>query len=214
MASRMIHYAITKCIVEVMEVKDINRLYLGSILPDAYNSNIKSAQDSHYKEMIGNGIFTYNLTKFRDLFMNKIKEDDLYLGYYLHLIQDILYRQFVYYGYNWKTTIAGNVSKLHNDYHLINTYVINKYRLSNDICIPKDFLEEEIFSLYPFDTKQLLCDLKGDFIPYREGNIFFFTEKMADEYIEKATAMCISEVSELKTGGVLLDERQYAWARR
>jgi len=37
---------------------------------------------------------------------------------------------------------------------------------------------------------------------------------MADEYIEKATAMCISEVSELKTGGVLLDERQYAWARR
>lgn len=220
LASRIIHYAITKYIAEIIKIKDINRLYLGSILPDAYNLDTyntasTTAQNSHYKETICNGTLkTYNLTKFRNQFINKMKEDDLYLGYYLHLVQDIIYRQFVYDDYKWNPTITGNVSKLHNDYHLINTYVIKKYELKNSIYIPEKFLEEEIFSIYPFGIEQLLHDLKEDFIHYSEGNIFFFTEKMADEYIKRASHICLQEVAAIKSGGVLLDEKQYAWLKK
>lgn len=215
MASRIIHYAITKYIAEIIEIKDINRLYLGSILPDAYNPTSTTTQNSHYKETICNGALkTYNLTKFRDYFLNKMKEDDLYLGYYLHLIQDIIYRQFVYDDYKWNPKIIGNVSKLHNDYRLINTYVIKKYELKNSIDIPKNFLEEEIFSIYPFGIEQLLHDLEEDFNTYSKGDIFFFTEKMADEYIKRASDICLQEVAAIKSGGALLDEMQYAWLRQ
>lgn len=34
---------------------------------------------------------TYDLTAFRSRFGRKVMTDDLYLGYYLHLVQDLLF---------------------------------------------------------------------------------------------------------------------------
>lgn len=143
-----------------------------------------------------------------------MKSDDLYLGYYLHLIQDIIYRQFVYDDYKWNPTIEGNVEKLHNDYHLINTYVIQKYALENDIDFQEKFSKEEIFEIYPFGIDQLQIDLQNDFIPYSEGKIFFFTEQMADEYIHRAAEVCMKEIEAVRAEGELLDENRYAWKSR
>lgn len=55
-----------------------------------------------------------------------MKTDDLYLGYYLHLVQDICYRHFVYDKYKWNPMIPGNVEKLHKDYSIINIYVATR----------------------------------------------------------------------------------------
>ncbi|SFP84429.1 hypothetical protein SAMN04487928_109119 [Butyrivibrio proteoclasticus] len=38
-----------------------------------------------------------------------MRQDDLYLGYYLHLVQDMCYRHFVYDKYHWNPMIPGNV---------------------------------------------------------------------------------------------------------
>jgi hypothetical protein len=214
MASRIIHLAITKIITQNLIVHDINKLYLGTILPDAYNINGPSTKVSHYKEDICNGTKkTYNLTKFRTLFLQKIQVDDLYLGYYLHLIQDILYRKFVYHDYKWNPKIPGNVQKLHNDYRLINTYIIKNYNIKNNIDIPENLQDEELNNIYPFDLNQLITDMKSDFIPYEKGETFFFTENMADEYIKKAVELCLKEIKALKEKSPLLDEMQYAWRK-
>lgn len=214
MASRIIHLAITKIILQNIMFQDANKMYLGTILPDAYNINGPSTDISHFKENVCDGTKkTYNLTKFRTMFMDKIHTNDLYLGYYLHLIQDIVYRRFVYNDHNWNPTIPGNVQKLHNDYRLINTYVIDKYNLLNNIDISDTFQDEEINKIYPFDLKQLLNGLENDFIPYKEGEIFFFTDKMADEYIEKAVELCLEEINALRNRTSLMDEMQYAWRK-
>ena len=72
----------------------------------------------------GNSKKTYNLDKFISLFRNEIKSDDLYKGYYLHLIQDMIFRNLVYCKYKWNPTIPGTVLRLHNDYRLLNVYLI------------------------------------------------------------------------------------------
>ncbi|MDF2800553.1 MAG: hypothetical protein K0S61_456 [Anaerocolumna sp.] len=45
------------------------------------------------------------------------------------------------------------------------------------------------------------------------SRIFFFTEKMANEYINKAVEICLQEIKALKEKSPLLDEMQYAWRK-
>lgn len=214
MASRIIHLAVTMKIKNEIQIEDENRLKLGTILPDAYN-NPTTTENSHFKKNVCEETKkTYNLTKFRELFRENIKSDDLYLGYYLHLIQDLVYRQFVYDEYHWNPTIPGNVEKLHNDYSLINTYVITQYHLPDDIYIPKDFEKEAINEMFHFDLPRFMDELKTDFVSCAKGESFFFTSDMADEYIEKAADICIREAEAIQNGSFLLDEIEYAWKRK
>lgn len=212
MASRIIHLAIGKSIEQIIGVTDSNRFSLGCILPDVYSSKATSEHNTHYKEKVCNGTKkTYNLDKFRTQFQNKLLDDDLYLGYYLHLIQDIVYREFVYKDYQWNPMISGNVKALHNDYALLNAYVIEKYKLVNNIVVPLKFEVERINNLYSFEMGRLVDDLKFDFQPYKKGDIFFLTENMVDEYIDRAVQMCIDEVKALRNGKPLLNALDYAW---
>lgn len=42
--------------------------------------------------------------------------------------------------------------------------------------------------------------------------IFFFTEEMADAFIELAVNVCRKEMKAIRSGGVLLDEMEYTWS--
>ncbi len=92
MASNIIHYAITCELIKRRQFDNPDRLKLGSILVDAgYNGN------SHMKISVAGGHKnTYDLDGYRITYGELMKQDDLYLGYYLHLIQDFIYRHFVY----------------------------------------------------------------------------------------------------------------------
>ena len=198
MASRIMHLAIADGIVKETNIQDINRFNLGIILPDAYSSGINTAV-SHFKtKILGGTKITYKLEYFRDTYNTEILEDDLYLGYYIHLIQDILYRDFVYDKYKWDPMPEGNVEKLHNDYRLLNTYIIEKYGISNELHIPEEIKKERLFHIYPFDLQQLDKSFQSDFKPYREGKEFFFTTNMVDEYIEKTMSKCVMEINALR----------------
>lgn len=211
MASTIMHLTIADDISKQIEIKDINRFRIGSIITDAY-MNRYDRKISHFKDKIENGSkVIIKLTEFREKYGDKIINDDLYLGYYMHLIQDILYRQFVYGEYNWDPRPKGNVAALHNDYALINSYLIEKYNVSSEISIPSGIEDEEILNICSFNLENLMGNLKCYFIPHSEGENFFFTNEMADEYIQKAIPICVKEIEALRKGSFLMDEVEYAW---
>ena len=210
MASRIIHLAITDSISKEYEYKDKNRLHLGSILPDAATSG-----NSHLKIILCDETKkTYDLTGFRSSFLSKMLEDDLYLGYYLHLVQDLYFRNFVYDRYHWDPSPPGNIERLHNDYALLNQYVIQKYTLSNTITVPVSFDEEPLNQLGGFSIHEFLIEMKADFQSHSTGTTFFFTKEMADEFIAYACEKCMQEIYSLFHDLGCLDERALAWQRR
>lgn len=214
MASRILHLAVAEKIVERTIIKDKNRFWLGVILPDAYCDCVPKA-DSHLKIRIcGGSKKTYDLQRFQNTFGGKITTDDLYMGYYLHLIQDLVYRRLVYEKYNWNPRVPGNVMRLWNDYKLINPYVIRNYGLKNNLSISENFADEEIHTLYPFDTDTLCDNLNHDFIEAEntpDEAAFFFTKDMADEFISKAADVCIAEIEAIREGKYIVKYNDYAW---
>lgn len=211
MASRIIHLAIINILAEKYEFKDINRLKIGATLPDAAAPG-RDTQDSHLKLLIcGLTKKTYDFTRYRREFGRKMREDDLYLGYYLHLVQDILFRYFMYELHHWGSRLPGNVERLHRDYELINTYVVRKYHLHNDIVIPADFAFEPIHDLYPFGYENFYEELQRDYEPCGEGSLFFFTEKLADDFIGMAAELCARELEAFRQGEPGIDEYEWAW---
>lgn len=210
MASRIMHLAITDSISKKYKYKDKNRLELGSILPDAATSG-----NSHLRIMISGGMRkTYDLTAFRSYFLSKMLEDDLYLGYYLHLVQDLYFRNFVYHRYHWDPLPPGNVERLHRDYALLNQYVVQKYALSNTITVPSSFDEEPLNKLGCFSICEFLADMRSDFQSSLTGTAFFFTKEMADEFIVYACEKCEQEIHSLLNGSDCVDERAMAWQRK
>lgn len=55
MASRVMHLAIAAEIMKQEPIKDINRFRLGVILPDAYNRNVQTVNNSHLKYTTADG---------------------------------------------------------------------------------------------------------------------------------------------------------------
>lgn len=72
--------------------------------------------------------------------------------------------------------------------------------------------KESIFDLYPFGIYHLLGELSADFAKEVTGDIFFFTEGMADLFISKATNICLKEIEALNRGERYIDEFQCQWA--
>lgn len=209
MASSIIHYAITCELIKRRQFNNPDRLKLGSILVDpGYNGN------SHMKISVAGGHKnTYDLDGYKSIYGELMKQDDLYLGYYLHLIQDILYRHLVYDKYHWNPLIPGNVEKLHRDYAIGNFYVVQKYNLKNEVTIPADFDKEPINQVCSFDLEGLVQNMNSYFEPSEEDDIFFFTKEMADEYIAEAVGYCIQELDNLECQNAGTDGYLSAWNR-
>ena len=110
MASSMIHLAITQELLKKgafarWDLKDPARLRLGAVLPDgAVRGN------SHLKQCICEGTrFHYDLEFYREHYGPRMRTDALYLGYYLHLVQDTFFRNFIYGECHFDSSVPGNV---------------------------------------------------------------------------------------------------------
>ncbi len=214
MASRIIHNAIATAVAERYPIRDQARFLLGALLPDAYTPE-RSTRDSHLKISLENGQKkTYDLDRFRSLFREELTTDDLYRGYYLHLIQDLCFRDFVYNRHGWDPSVPGNVARLHKDYALANRYVAEHYRVTCPLELPKGFSEERICMLYPFDVERLVADLEADVSETVTGEPFFFTTAMADAFLAIATESSLSELAALDRGTGLADMHQLAWSNQ
>ena len=213
MASGIVHMAIASELAGKVSFSDMNRLKLGEVLPD-FSTVGNIMGNSHLKIKVMDGKkSSYDFDRFRVLFGERMLKDDLYLGYYLHLVQDILYRHYVYDRHGWNPTIPGNVERLHNDYRIVNWYVISKYGLKNDLVIPEDFGREELNQICSIDTQGMMEDMKRFFQPVEEEPIFFFTKEMTDEFIAEAVVFCEKEVEKLRRGEPGIDMTEYGWSR-
>ncbi|SCZ76880.1 hypothetical protein [Pseudobutyrivibrio xylanivorans] len=211
MASSIVHLAITNELTKKIDFTDTNRLKFGAILVDAGIKGEKE-RNAHLKIFVNEGTKkTYDFDRYRQEFGEKMLSDDLYMGYYLHLVQDALYRQYVYVRHSWNPHKQGNVERLHKDYGIVNQYVINKYQLENDVVIPEDFANEDLNQISEFDLPNFMANLNDYFQPIKEEPIFFFTKEMSDEFINEAIDFCTKEIEKIRSGKPGIDMMEYAW---
>ena len=137
--------------------------------------------------------------------------DDLYLGYYLHLVEDVLHRRFMYTDHGFDPRVPGYVERLHRDYAVTNAHVIEAYGLREDMVKPVDLTGQRILELGGFDIPGLIRALHGYFQPVPETEAFIFTEQMADELIRESASLCEAELAALRGGGVPLSALDWVW---
>ena len=208
MASGIVHLAITKQVCEKYVCKDRNRLNFGVVLPDF----AKDRQAAHLRAVVwGRNKRTYDLNRFRAEYGARLLQDDLYLGFYLHLVQDVVHRHFMYDRHHWNPTIPGNVDRLHNDYAILNRYVRERYDLVNNLVVPEGFVDEQLAWITEFYPEGLLDAMDGFFRETGQGDIYFFTKAMADELIEEAAETCLRELEALGNGTSIMDSYDLAW---
>ena len=178
MASSIVHLAITNELTKKIVFKDPAGLKFGAVVVDAGVGGNQFG-NTHMKVFVEDGKKkTYDLDRYREMFGERMLTDDLYMGYYLHLVQDSLYRHYVYDIHHWNPRIPGNVERLHKDYEILNRYIIDKYRLINDLTVPEGFEKEDINRLGDFDTDELLRNMNKFFSPVDEEPFFFFTRAL------------------------------------
>lgn len=115
------HYAITDKILQLFPMHDGARLRFGAVLPDA-SQNKRKTHFRVYSEKLG--IRLYDLEAYRAQFGECMQKDDLYLGYYLHLIEDALYRKTLYDTFGWNPYTPESTARMHHDYTLLNRHFI------------------------------------------------------------------------------------------
>lgn len=214
MAQYTLHLAMAKLIAEKVNIKNENRFALGQVLPDAVCDR-ENRDKSHYIVSLDNGkSVAYDFEQFASTYNERIINDELYLGYYMHLVEDAFYRKLLYRDYGLRDVgrYPEKVAVLHNDYHLINRYLVGKYRLKNELIIPGDFEREEIYRIAGFgDLEIYMKERQQDFHESIAGTTVYFTEDMADEYIEKYLSPCVEEIRAVRSGKKVLKTKDYKW---
>lgn len=201
MASSLMHLAISEGLLGDIARPELFRL--GSVLPDAEN------QSGHFRAVTPDGkLKYYDLARFRASYPALADGDDFALGYYMHLAQDMAYRQFVYSEHHWNSSIPGNVHHLHDDYRRLNPILVRKYALVDDLTLPEG-LSHPLLSP---SAAAFLENLRRDFRPCApDGPAFFLTREMANQFIDRALLMCKRELAALRRGTTSLDPMAYAY---
>ncbi len=205
------------------------RLRLGSVLSDSAPKHAGHLVIRFSDPVSGRMKKTYDLTGFRERFGDLLLTDGLYLGYYLHLVGDIVQRGMLYGETGYDPRVPENVARLHRDYEALNPYVIETYGLQAPPTlrsagireVPHGSLEDEaLFSLAPFRAAEFLEDMRRDFAPRQTAReaCVFFTPAMTDEFVRRAVLASEREILALlyPYGGarqayVPLDELAAAW---
>jgi len=207
MASRIMHLAVAESIIRGADIADEDRFRFGCILPDSAPQGV----NSHLRARLPDGRKIYDLDSFRSAVGGLLPTDGLCLGYYMHLLQDIVFRDYVYRECGWNSKIPGNVDRLHNDYRLLNAGLIAQYNLSAELSVPVSFDQSPLMRLASFNGRKVCDDLHEDFTLPGEGKLFFFSMEMAQIYISRASELCLRELSALRRGEKPLDALTYAY---
>lgn len=192
-------------------VSDEKRFLLGSILPDGVAGRDKDR--SHFK--VRTDALTYiDFEAFRTQYLPAMQQDDLYLGYYMHLVEDALYRSYIYQDRFTMPRCREEVEALHRDYHILNAHIVGRYHLRNILqgeCFPQ---VPAIGGITDFRIRDSLTRLGQEFTEQTEGATVYLTEAMVDEFIETALPVAMEEVKHFRTGAFHLKVRDYTWAKR
>ena len=213
MAQRTIHYLLGEDLIG-LGVRDADRFRIGNVLPDAIE-DLVFRNLTHFQldtEKDGKSVRISDFERFRREFAPLVETDDLYLGYYMHLVEDACYRIFWQKARLFERSMTREkVAILHNDYHLLNAYIVSRYHIRDELVMPGHFETEPINRIYPFLLKDFLAEMRGDFTEHPEGKTVFMTEELLEEYLSDATDVCRDALRRILTGGEPLDPMDLAW---
>ena len=208
MAQRTIHYLFGEMISGQIKLTDKKRFLLGSILPDAIDPADRST--SHFK--VKTDAYKYfDFAAFRNQYFDLMLRDDLYLGYYMHLVEDAFYRAFFYTDRYTMPRSKAEVPVLHNDYHILNGYIVRKYQLHNILDSTFSLENEPICHIAPFRIGEFLREMACDFTEQTEGEPVFLTKDSLDAYVNTYPPLAIEEANSIRSGSSLLTPTDYAW---
>ena len=208
MAQRTIHYLFGEMISHQIELADKERFLLGSILPDAIEPCDRNK--SHFKVKTPTHKY-FDFEAYRKRYFDLMLRDDLYLGYYMHLVEDAFYRAFVYQDRFTMPHSKEEVPILHRDYHILNSYVVSNYQIHNILKQDYTLEHEQINDIVPFRIRAFLDEMSGDFTEHTTGTTVFLTESMLDEFVDRYIPLAIEEVKCLKKGMSTLRIGDYVW---
>ncbi len=211
MAQRTIHYLFGELLSQQVKLKDKKRFLLGSILPDAY-IDVEQRNATHFKIREAENIYL-NFHEFLNDYNEQILEDDLYLGYYMHLVEDAFYRDFFYNQYSKMPKSMEDVKRLHTDYHILNRYIVKKYELKNELCGYENLYQGELERIAQFRVESFLEELKRDFVEDISGETFYVTEQMIDEFVEQYLSIAVKELKNAQKGNSCLNPTDYMWVK-
>lgn len=211
MAQRTIHYLFGELFSQQFEIKDKKRFLLGNVFPDAY-ANGSDRDKTHYIVKTDTQVY-FDFCKFRDQYAEVICNDDLYLGYYMHLVEDAFYRQFLYSDRVIRPNNPEEVAMLHNDYRILNAHIVNRYQLQNILLSPMNIENEAICDIAEFRINGFLEDMSCDFTNQTLGTTRFLTENLLDEFIEKYVPLGLEELQCVRNGDTLLQPIDFARKR-
>ena len=211
MAQRTVHYLFGEIISNQVKLTNKERFLLGSVLPDA--ADAVDRDRAHFKVKTDTLVY-YDFEAFRNQYADLLRQDDLYLGYYMHLIEDAFYRAFIYRDGITMPRSKEEVRLLHNDYHILNAYIVKKYGIRNILQGNPVSEDDPISSIASFNINAFLHDMAADFTEQTDGTPVFLTKEMLDEFIELYTPLAVKEIESIKNGTTLLRAVDYAWQRK
>lgn len=210
MAQRTIHYIIGEWLLDC-SIGNANRFRLGNLLPDAYGED-GVRRRTHFTKVLEDGRRFSDFEAFRERFPDRVETDDLYLGYYLHLVEDACFRGFVARrGFRGRIQKPQDISFLHRDYHILNRYLTEKYGLTMMIEPVPELELEPICGIYPFRQQELLEELRRDLSEQVEGETCYLTEDMLEAFLSEALPICRDALLRIRQGGEPLDPMSLAW---
>lgn len=212
MAQRTIHYLFGEIFSKEVELKDKHRFLLGSVLPDAY-ADVCDRDKTHFKVKWENKSYL-DFRAFRNQFQNFICKDDLYLGYYMHLVEDAFYRQFFYNEHCKMPRSKEDVIRLHKDYHILNAYIVKKYDMKNELLGEVNIENESFFDIASFRVNEFLEEMAEDFTEEITGDTYYIAEDMVDEFIQKYVPLALAELRNIQKGVSLLRPEDYTWIKK
>jgi hypothetical protein len=213
MAQRTIHYLLGEELIP-LGVRDVERFRVGNLLPDAIEDLVfRELTHYHDKAEIGGQTRQFSdFERFRRAFDPLVGTDGLYLGYYMHLVEDACYRVFWHRArFAPRHMTRENVAVLHNDYHLLNRYIVSRYGIRDELVMPEDFAREPINRIYPFRLREFLDEMRGDFSEDPQGTTQYVTEALLEEYLAGAREICRDALRRILSGGEPMDPRDLTW---
>lgn len=211
MAQRTVHHVFAQHLAASCGIADRPRFLLGSLLPDAIADKAER-NASHFAVLDENGMRWYQFDRFRREFSDRF-EDPLYLGYYMHLVEDNFYREFCHKVYQFYFITPEEVHSLHRDYHLLNPYLRRTYALRLGLVLPPDFDREPLARVARFDLEGLRRDLAEDLVEQPSGAFRYLSPQMMDEFITRYLPPAEAELRAVLRGEQCLRAADFAWKR-
>lgn len=220
MAQRIIHYLIGEKLLDriphaLREGGFDARFRMGNLLPDAYDwdgPDLPPRRLTHFVFTDESGDRYSDFGRFLSRYRERIPKDGLYLGYYLHLIEDACFRVFWHsQDLDARLKTKEDVSFLHRDYHILNKYLIEKYALENRLEPIEGFEDEALNEIHPFRAGEMLNELAADFLDRTAGEPRWFTPRLADEFLAFALPICTDALERLLSGAEPLDPHSLHW---